>query len=76
MKKWFDEWRPAAVTLGLPTFPLLVLFGLNVVDELDRAAFAVLLPDIRDYFHLTNAKALGIVSATALLAIFIEIPVA
>jgi branched-chain amino acid transport system ATP-binding protein len=74
IKKWFAEWRPSAVTLGLPTFPLLVLFGLNAVDELDRTAFAVLLPDIRDHFHLTNARALGIVAITTTLALFIEIP--
>ena len=29
---------------------LLILFGLNAVDELDRTAFAILLPEIRDEF--------------------------
>ena len=43
-----DEWRLSTITLGAPAFPLVVLFGLNAVDELDRTAFAVLLPDIRD----------------------------
>jgi hypothetical protein len=33
-----------------------------------------LLPDIRDHFHLSNAKALGVVAITTTLAIFIEIP--
>ena len=61
-RRWRDEWRPSAVTLGAPVFPLLVLFGLNTVDELDRAAFAVLLPEIRDSFGLDNAEALAIVS--------------
>ncbi len=32
------EWRPSAVTLGAPVFPLAVPFGLSAVDELDRAA--------------------------------------
>ncbi len=33
-----------AITGGAAVFPLVVLFGLNAVDELDRTAFAVLLP--------------------------------
>src|SRR3954451_13588349 len=68
------EWTPSAVTMGLPTFPLAVLFGLNAVDELDRTAFAVLLPDIRDHFGLENAAALGIVAVTTIAVLFIEIP--
>src|SRR5688572_10761646 len=31
------------VTGGAPVYPLLVLFGLNAVDELDRTAFGILL---------------------------------
>ena len=76
-KKWralVDEWRPSAVTLGSPVFPLLVLFGLNAVDELDRTAFAVLLPDIRDHFGLSDAGALAIVAAGTIAVIVIEVP--
>src|SRR6476646_9686334 len=72
IKRWFEEWRPSAVTLGAPVYPLLVLFGLNAVDELDRSAFGVLLPDIRDHFHLHNAQALAIVSVTTILVTLIE----
>ncbi len=32
--------------------PLIILFGLNAVDELDRTAFGILLPDIQDDFGL------------------------
>ena len=39
-------------SLGYPLFPLVTLFGLNAVDELDRAAFGILLPEIRDHFGL------------------------
>ena len=46
LRRLFEEWRPSAITLGAPTYPLIVLFGLNAVDELDRTAFAVLLPDV------------------------------
>ena len=74
LRRWVHEWRPSAVTLGAPTYPLIVLFGLNAVDELDRAAFAVLLPDIRDHFDLTNAGALRLVSLTTIAVLLIEIP--
>ena len=52
----------------------IVLFGLNAVDELDRAAFAVLLPDIRDHFDLSNAGALRLVSLTTIAVLLIEVP--
>ena len=74
VRRWIDEWRPSAITLGAPTFPLLVLFGLNAVDELDRAAFAVLLPDIRDHFALSNQGALTLVSVTTVAVLLIEVP--
>ena len=35
-----------------PAYPLFILFGLNAVDELDRTAFAILTPEIRDEFGL------------------------
>jgi MFS family permease len=69
------EWRPSVVTGGAPTYPLLVLFGLNAVDELDRTAFAVLLPDIRDHFGLSDAGALGLVSASTIAALVVGVPV-
>ena len=69
-----DEWRPGAITLGAPIFPLAVLFGLNAVDELDRTAFAVLLPDIRDHFGLSDAGALSLVAATTIAVLLVEVP--
>src|ERR671911_435826 len=65
---------PTAITLGAPVLPLAVLFGLNAVDELDRTAFAVLLPDIRDHFGLRDAAALGLVAATTIAIVLVEVP--
>lgn len=73
-RRWRDEWRLSAVTLGAPAFPLLVLFGLNAVDELDRAGFSVLLPDIRDHFGLTDSGALAVVSAGTIAVLLVEVP--
>ena len=52
---WYRRLDPRQVTGGAPLFPLVVLFGLNAVDELDRTAFGVLTPEIRDAFGLSLA---------------------
>ena len=74
LRRWAAAWRPSVVTAGFPTLPLFVLFGLNAVDELDRTAFSVLLPDIRDDFGLSNTGALSIVSATTVAVLIISVP--
>ena len=74
LRRTREEWRPSAVTLGAPVFPLAVLFGLNAADELDRTAFAVLLPDIRDHFGLSDSGALALVAASTVAVLLIEVP--
>ncbi|HVM55599.1 MAG TPA: MFS transporter [Acidimicrobiales bacterium] len=74
VRRFVEEWRPSAVTMGKPAFPLLVLFGLNAADELDRTAFAVLLPEIRDHFGMTNAGILSVVALTSIAILLLEIP--
>ncbi len=61
---------------GESAFPLVVLFGLNAVDELDRAAFGVLLPNIRDAFDLDNSGVLTLVAAVSLVALALQVPIA
>ena len=48
---------------GEPVYPLVILFGLNAVDELDRTAFGILLPEIRDTFDLDLTTTLAFVAA-------------
>ena len=57
-------------------YPLLILFGLNTVDELDRTAFGVLLPNIQEEFGLDFQGVLTIVAVVGLVAIGLQIPVA
>ncbi|HYZ92905.1 MAG TPA: MFS transporter [Actinomycetota bacterium] len=57
------------ITGGAPLFPLAILFGLNAVDELDRTAFAILTPEIRDAFNLRNEGILAVVSLVTILAL-------
>ncbi|MCY7297673.1 MAG: MFS transporter, partial [Ilumatobacteraceae bacterium] len=61
---------------GESAFPLVVLFGLNAVDELDRTAFGILLPNIRDHFGLDNTKVLGIVALSSVAALAQQVPIA
>jgi ABC-type branched-subunit amino acid transport system ATPase component/MFS family permease len=59
-----------------PTYPLLILFGLNAVDELDRTAFGVLLPNIREEFGLNLTVLLTIVALVGAAALALQIPIA
>ena len=68
---WLGE-----ICAGEATFPLVVLFGLNAVDELDRTAFGILLPNIRDEFHLDNTKILGLVALVSVAALALQVPIA
>ncbi len=61
---------------GEAAFPLVVLFALNAVDELDRTAFAILLPNIRDEFNLDNTKVLGLVALVSVAALALQVPIA
>ena len=49
-----SDLRLSNITGGAVVTPLLVLFVLNLVDELDRSAFTILVPEIRDAFNLDN----------------------
>ncbi|MFP5322676.1 MAG: MFS transporter [Acidimicrobiia bacterium] len=64
--------RLLAVTGGAATFPLLLLFGLNMVDELDRTAFSILIPEIRDDFGMSNSGILGIVALVTIVALLAQ----
>ncbi|MGA0879546.1 MAG: MFS transporter, partial [Ilumatobacteraceae bacterium] len=61
---------------GEAVFPLVVLFGLNAVDELDRAAFGILLPEIRDHFGLDLSTMLGLVALASVAALALQVPIA
>jgi ABC-type branched-subunit amino acid transport system ATPase component/sugar phosphate permease len=61
---------------GESAFPLVVLFGLNAVDELDRTAFGILLPNIRDEYNLDNTAVLGLVALVSLAALALQVPIA
>jgi ABC-type branched-subunit amino acid transport system ATPase component/sugar phosphate permease len=79
-----DEWSklPLRQRLSLrnvvhpmPVAPLAILFGLNAVDELDRMAFSVLTPEIRDAFGLDLQGVLNISGFVLILNLLLEMPI-
>ncbi len=59
-----------------PVYALLILFGLNAVDELDRTAFGILLPEIREDFGLDLTSILALIAIVAAGALALQIPIA
>jgi branched-chain amino acid transport system ATP-binding protein len=81
MKAFIEGFRHPMVWLrticgGESAFPLVVLFGLNAVDELDRTAFGILLPNIRKEFHINLTTALGLVALASIGALALQVPIA
>ncbi len=68
--------RLQQITGGGPILPLLVLFGLNAADELDRAAFAILAPEIRDEFGLGFQGLLTLIAFVLAAALALQVPIA
>ena len=64
------------LTANGPVYAIVVLFGLNAVDELDRTAFGILLPEIRDAFGLSLQGALTLIAVVSLGALVLQVPIA
>ena len=64
------------ITGGQAAYPLLILFGLNAVDELDRTVFGILGPEIRDHFGLSTQGYLSMIALTLLGGLLLEVPLA
>jgi ABC-type branched-subunit amino acid transport system ATPase component/predicted MFS family arabinose efflux permease len=71
---WFARWCDRT-TGGAALFPLVVLFGLNAVDELGRYAFGVLLPNIRDDFGVSTQGILTVVAFGLVGGLILALPI-
>ena len=60
---------------GAPLYPVLILFGLTMVDQLDKTAFRILLPDIAKDLNLSSGSALQLVAVIAGAAILLSVPI-
>jgi len=68
--------RLFAIGGGASLVPLFILFGLNAVDELDRAAFGVLLPEIKDHFGLSLTGVTTLSAAIIPAGLLVGFPIA
>ena len=75
LSKLLYELRPSVITGGAGMKPLLLLGALNVVDGFDENAYAILLPEIRDYFGVSLTLITTVRSLVGILAIAIAIPI-
>jgi branched-chain amino acid transport system ATP-binding protein len=55
--------------------PLLVLFLLNMVDELDQVTYGIVAPEIRDTFGVKESTIVAVGSLAAALVIMLVVPV-
>jgi branched-chain amino acid transport system ATP-binding protein len=61
---------------GGPAYALAILFGFNMVEEMDRDSFGLLIPNIQRSFHMSNAAVLSLVAVAALLGLSLTVPIA
>jgi branched-chain amino acid transport system ATP-binding protein len=71
----YPRWLRSIAGEG-PVFALLILFGLNAVDELDRSAFGILAPEIRDEFGLGFTGLLTLIAFVLAAALALQVPIA
>ncbi len=71
-----DELPLRTVLAKYGTAPLATLALVNLVDNLDRAAFITLAPDIRRAFHLSQAAINGINGVSSILVVAGAVPFA
>ncbi|MBK5286980.1 MAG: MFS transporter, partial [Acidimicrobiia bacterium] len=60
---------------GAPLYPLFILFGLSLVDQLDKTAFRILLPDIAKDLNLSTGSAIQLVAWIGAAAIVLSVPI-
>jgi ABC-type branched-subunit amino acid transport system ATPase component/predicted MFS family arabinose efflux permease len=69
-----DTWLQR-VTGRRAALPLVVLFILNMVDELDQVAFGVVAPEIADTFGISEATAVTLATLAGALVITMIVPI-
>ena len=67
--------RLRRLTAPYPLAPLLILVGMVAVVSLDTSAFSVLVPDIKNTYHLSLAGVSAITAVSIPLGLLVDIPV-
>jgi branched-chain amino acid transport system ATP-binding protein len=72
---FLNEMRPSVATGGYPATPLVILFVLALIQELDGAAFGVLFPEIRDWFGTDLGTTILLGNLAGLLTVAVSVPI-
>jgi branched-chain amino acid transport system ATP-binding protein len=75
LKGFLNEMKPSTVTAGSAAFPLIVLFGINMVDELDRSAYNLLIPEIRDWFGISLSTVFLLNGVATFVGLLLALPI-
>jgi ABC-type branched-subunit amino acid transport system ATPase component/predicted MFS family arabinose efflux permease len=70
IKRRIDE-----ATGDAPALPLIALFLLNLVDEIDQVAFGIVAPEIRDTFDVSETSVTTLAAIAGALVIMLAVPV-
>lgn len=67
---------PRSLTAGAPVAPIVVLFCHTFLDAFDRTGFAIILPEVQDYFDLDLEQVTGLASISIVAGILLSLPAA
>jgi branched-chain amino acid transport system ATP-binding protein len=80
-KHWWETIRHPGASMRHvvgtgPVYALVILFGLNAMVQVDRFGFSILLPNIRDYFHMSDTGITTVVSISLAGGLLLQLPIA
>jgi MFS family permease len=67
---------PRSLTAGAPVLPIFVLFCHTFLDAFDRTGFAIILPEVQEYFDLDLEQVTSLASVSIIAGILLSLPAA
>ncbi len=71
----FAKFNPRRITAPYPLTPLVFLIGLAAMVQFDASAFGILVPDIKNSYHLSLAGVSFITAVSLPLGLLVDVPV-
>jgi MFS family permease len=68
--------NPRSIVKGAGLAPLLVLYGHQLVDSIDRGGFNTILPDVRDHFGMTTDEITNVAAIAIFVSLLLGVPTA
>jgi ABC-type branched-subunit amino acid transport system ATPase component len=74
-QKQYARWDPRRITAPYPLGPLIVLIGFAAMVQFDGSAFGILVPNIKNSYHLSLAGVSFITAVSFPLGLLVDVPV-